>query len=182
MRFPKNPLKDTLRRSRAKQKLNENRGKAFLVHGRDHAAADWLRDCLEDLDILVIQWEDALILTGSGSPYTLDIVKSGMSESDVAVILFTPDEEVKLREELHGDKSDYDCGMQSRPNVWIEAGMAIALSREHVILVELDGCRPASDLYGLHFLRYSKNVDRYQFLVQLENRLKSCGCRTNKRI
>lgn len=174
------PLKTSVRRASEKRKLNKNRGKAFLIHGRDLDAANWLRECLEDLDILVVRWEDAVRVTSSASPYTLDVVKAGLNASDVAIVLFTPDEDVSLREIFRSGQQD--IGQQARPNVWIEAGMALGLSRDSVVLVEMTGCRPASDLNGLNYVHMDPNSDRHAFLRVLENRLQSCGCRTNIRI
>ena len=166
-----------LRRLSQRYHLNKKRSKVFLVHGRDIKKSEWMRACLERLDLLVLRWEDAIRLTGSGSPYTLDIVRAGMRHADICVILFTPDEEVRLIDEL-SDDTYLSAGRQARPNVWIEAGMAIANDDKRVIMVETSGCRTASDLHGITFLRYHDGMDKMEFLNLLQNRLSSCGCRT----
>ncbi|WP_088652960.1 TIR domain-containing protein [Marinibacterium profundimaris] len=175
-----NPIKTSVRKVSEKRKLNRNRGKAFLIHGRDAEAADWLRCCLDDLDVLIVRWEDAVRLPSSASPYTLDVVKTGLNAADIAVVLFSPDEDVSLREKFRSGQQD--IGQQARPNVWVEAGMALGLSRDRVVLVQMASCRPASDLSGLNYIYMDMNADRGAFLRILENRLQSCGCRTSIRI
>jgi len=166
-----------IRRFIEKRNLNAKRSKVFLVHGRDQEGAAWIRGCLEQLDVFVLSWESAMSLTASGAPYILDVVRAGMRASDACVVLFTPDEAVSLSDNLVGADEDSQSGFQARPNVWIEAGMAIAMNPNSVVLIEADGCRSASDLHGVHFLRYKSTSDRMEFLNLLQNRLRSAGCR-----
>jgi predicted nucleotide-binding protein len=169
-----NTITKSLRKASAARAFGK-RSSVFLIHGRDIPVNQLVRSLLEKLDIHVIGWEKAVSLTGSAAPFVLDIVTAGMKAADAAVVLFTPDEDVSLVSELRETQESGCEGRQSRPNVWIEAGMALALDRDAVVLIEYGNCRSASDLSGLHFLRFdTSQVDR--FLGILANRLRAAGC------
>jgi hypothetical protein len=91
------------------------------------------------------------------------------------IVVFSPDEEVSLREDLCTDPGDYESsgGFQSRPNVFIESGMALARDEKQTILLEIGHNRHASDLTGLHFLRLSNDAASKNALF---HRLSTAGC------
>ncbi len=62
---------------------------------------------------------------------------------------------------------------QPRPNVLLEAGVALGVDPDHVVIVEVGPLRGASDLDGLNTVRLSNEATtRYA----LRNRLITAGC------
>lgn len=111
----------------------------FLVHGRDDQARDALIDLLGAFDLRVVNWRDAASRAGGGgTPYTGDIVRAGMDMSDAVVVLLTPDDVGYVRPIFRQDRDGADelrpTG-QGRLNVIFEAGMAMAVGRDRVVLV-----------------------------------------------
>jgi predicted nucleotide-binding protein len=149
----------------------------FLVQGRDAKATEGLKAVLRAADLRPIEWEEARSWTGSPMPFTLQVLEAAFERVGAVVVLFTPDDGVKLREDLLGEGDpDYerDGGFQARPNVLVEAGMSLALHRNRTVIVEIGrGMRPTTDLDGLNVVRFSGDAaDR----AKLIGRLKDCGC------
>ena len=59
----------------------------FLVHGRDLKRTNGVRAFLQNLDILVIEWEEARERTGNPNAYVHDIVVAGMAASQATLAL-----------------------------------------------------------------------------------------------
>ena len=92
-----------------------------------------------------------------------------------AVVLMTPDDEARLRDQFHEDGDpphDTEVTPQARPNVLFEAGMAMAWDEDRTVLVELGNCRPFSDIGGHYLLRMNNSTGRRQ---ELAERLQAAG-------
>lgn len=125
-----------------------------------------------------IEWSRARELTGEASPYIGKILDAAFAEAQAIVVLFTPDEVVRLRPEYADGVSDPELtpATQARPNVLFEAGMAIGRDDKRTVLVELGRMRGFSDIMGRHALRISNETsDRYD----LARRLETAGCDVN---
>ncbi|MFB6809827.1 TIR domain-containing protein [Streptomyces sp. NPDC056387] len=134
----------------------EDRRSVFLVHGRDATAAGAMRDLLRALGLKVILWEDAVQETGDASPYVGEVVLAGMRLARTVVILFSPDDLVRLRPDLANaeeDSAEVELSGQARANVIYEAGISDALDRTRTVLVELGRVKSPSDLSGRHVVR-----------------------------
>jgi predicted nucleotide-binding protein len=153
--------------------------RVMIVHGRNTAALNALRAYLQSLGLVPILWEDAIEETGEGSPHNLDAVIAAMSLAQAVVVLFTAEEEARLLSRFQSDPAEEDDFVgQPRPNVLVEAGMAIALGRERTILTRLGRIRGASDLDGLNAVNLGNdNGPR----TALRRRLATAGCRVNDR-
>jgi hypothetical protein len=91
-------------------------------------------------------------------------------------VLFTPDDEAKLRDEFVGDNDpDYERRLtpQARPNVLFEAGMAFGIHPDRTVLVEIGQLRPFSDVFGRHVVRLNGTAGP---LRDIAGRLKAAGC------
>ncbi|HXW35790.1 MAG TPA: nucleotide-binding protein, partial [Acidimicrobiales bacterium] len=153
----------------------------FIVHGRDQEATDALWSWLQDIGLRPLDWSELVSLTGQGSPVIADILEQAFKVAIAIVVLMTPDEVVRL----HGDlvqigelPHDREPGLQPRPNVVFEAGMAFGKHPARTIIVELGRLRPISDLSGRHTVRLATQ----DTLKDLAQRLETAGCpvvRTN---
>ena len=133
----------------------------FLVHGRNGATAAAMTSFLRSLDLRVIEWEQAVRLTGEPNPYIGDVILAGLEEADAVVVLATPDDIVRLDPDLASGKDDPDLaeGRQPRQNVIYEAGMSMALAPTRTLIVATPGTKILSDIAGRH-LAYIDNSSR----------------------
>ncbi len=147
----------------------------FLVHGRDVVARQGLVDLLRAFDLRVVGWEEAAAATGTATPYTGDVVTRGMAMSDAVVVLLTPDDlgcvQPHFRQERDGT-DELELSGQARLNVVFEAGMAMALDRSRVVMVEMGAVRQMSDTAGLNVVRLQ---DALPSRRTLGNRLRTAG-------
>jgi predicted nucleotide-binding protein len=147
----------------------------FVVHGRNLAARDAMFTFLRSLHLEPIEWNEAVRATGHPSPYIGEVLNAAFSRAQTVVVLMTPDDEARLREEFQdeGDPPhETNTTPQARPNVLFEAGMAMAWDEKRTVLVELGNCRPFSDIGGRHLLRLNNTTQRRQ---ELAERLQTAG-------
>ena len=148
----------------------------FVVHGRNLAARDALFEFLRSIDLHPLEWSEAVKATGRSSPYIGDILNAAFSNAHAVLVLFTLDDEARLRESLWGDNEaphETELTGQARSNVLFEAGMAMGWSEDRTVLVELGTLRPFSDIAGRHVIRLDNSTQRRQELAQ---RLEAAGC------
>ena len=144
--------------------------KVFVVHGRNEPAREAVFAFLRALHLQPIEWEHAHSGTGSASPLNWEVVENGFKTAQAFVILFTGDDWAQLSSDLGPDAGGY----QPRPNVLIEAGMALQMGRQRTVIVQIGVTRVASDLDGINELRYTG--DDAAFRKKFVNRLRTAGC------
>lgn len=158
-----------------------DRRTVFLVHGRDVSARESLVQLLRAFDLRVIDWRDAASEAGGGTPYTGDIVAAGMKMAAAVVVLLTPDDVGYVRTALrdsHDGRDELQPTGQARLNVVFEAGMAMALDRQRVVMVEVGRVRHMSDTAGVNVIRLHDGIDRRKDLAA---RLKAAGLAVDDR-
>ena len=131
------------------------------------------------LDLHPLEFSESVTDTGQPTPYVGEILDVAFSRARAIVVLFTPDDEVRLKEHLRAENDpaqETQLTGQARPNVLFEAGMAMARSQDRTILVELGNLRPFSDIGGRHTIRVNNSP---QLRQQLAQRLQTAGCPTN---
>jgi predicted nucleotide-binding protein len=151
----------------------------FVVHGRNSAARKAMFEFLRAIGLHPLEWEEIVDATGKASPYIGEVLEKGFQMAKAVVVLMTPDDEARLRKQFHviGDPPhEVTLNAQPRPNVLIEAGMALSLHPDRTVIVELGHLRPASDLLGLHVVRMSNSSQQRQVLAR---RLGTAGCEIN---
>jgi predicted nucleotide-binding protein len=94
--------------------------------------------------------------------------------AQATVVMFTPDEKTQLRSDLRETSADGKGVWQPRPNVLIEAGMALARDEARTILVHLGTIRTMSDLEGRHVVHLENSAQKRNELIQ---RLRVAGCK-----
>jgi Predicted nucleotide-binding protein containing TIR-like domain len=149
-----------------------NNRDVFLVHGRDHVARVALEALLKAFDLRVVSWDKATRVTGTATPYTGDVVRAGMDIAKAVVVLLTPDDigqvSPRFREDWDGPDEVGPTG-QARLNVIFEAGMAMAIDRHHVVLVEVGPVRSMTDTAGLNVVRLDNSIEsRRRLATRLE--------------
>lgn len=156
-----------------------DRRSVFVVNGRDGSAVGAVLDLLRALDLRIIEWEHALAKTGLPNPYVGDVVVAGLTMADAAVVIMTPDDMVRLRDDLLGEDdgaSEEEIQGQARPNVYYEAGIADALGRERTIIVEVGRVKSFSDVAGRHVVRYDGSAAKRNAFAE---RLRTAGLEPN---
>jgi len=151
----------------------DRRNTVMVVYGRDEDTRLDMFGFLRSLHLLPIEWNDAVKRTGKASPYVGEILRTAFSMAQAFLVLMTPDEQAGLRPELRKTSRDADVAFQPRPNVILEAGMALASDEARTILVSTGQLRGMSDLDGRHLVRLDNSPERRNDLVQ---RLKVAGC------
>jgi hypothetical protein len=152
-----------------------NAEKVFVVHGRNAVARDSMFTFLRSLGLKPIEWDQAIALTGKGSPYIGEVLDRAFEEAQAIVVLLTPDDTAYLRAEFASGDHDPETQPrgQARPNVLFEAGMAIGRNENRTILVEFGDLRGFSDVAGRHAIRLADTVPSRKSLAQ---RLQTAGC------
>ena len=150
----------------------------FVVHGRNMVARNAMFEFLRAVELRPLEWSELVTGTGEGSPYTGDVLKVAFSQAHAVVVLMTPDDEVRLREQLRkpNEADEAELKGQARPNVLFEAGMAMGRNEQRTVIVELGALRAFSDIAGRHTIRLDDTSERRQELAQ---RLKDAGCPVN---
>jgi len=154
------------------------RNNVFIVHGRDHEALDTMVALLHSVRLEPRTFEDARRLTGKPSPYLGEVLEAAFAYAQAFLVLFTPDERVELREELRQEGESSVGSFQPRPNVLLEAGMALAMHRDRTVIVEMGAMREVSDLGGIHLVRWRRDTPEKR--AELLDRLAEAGCRPDR--
>jgi predicted nucleotide-binding protein len=125
------------------------------VHGRNERVRKEFFDFLRALDLDPIEWSAALAATGKASPYVGEILDRAFQSAKAVIVLLTPDDEVKLSEELWSSQEKDDekqFHLQARPNVLFEAGMSFGRDPDHTLLIDVGTVKAFSDIGGRHIL------------------------------
>ena len=151
----------------------------FVVHGRNMALRDSMFSFLRAIGLQPLEWSQAVTATGEGSPYIGQVLDTAFSMAQAIVVLMTPDDEARLREEFQTETDDHyekELTAQARPNVLFEAGMAMGRDAKRTVLVQVGQLRPFSDISGRHVLRLKNTSPSRQ---ELADRLRTAGCEVN---
>jgi predicted nucleotide-binding protein len=161
---------------RALQRVQRRGKSVFVVHGRDEDLRRSLFAFLRAIGLNPIEWRKAIQMTGRPSPYVGEILDAAFSKAVAVVVLFSPDDEAKLRSEFlkpSDDQHERSLTGQPRPNVLFEAGMAFGSKPDKTVLVQVGHMRPFSDIAGRHVVHLSDSPESRQ---ELATKLESAGC------
>ncbi|MFF4319631.1 CATRA conflict system CASPASE/TPR repeat-associated protein [Streptomyces sp. NPDC001568] len=135
---------------------HETRRNVFVVHGRESVVRAGMFAFLRSLGLNPLEWESVVESTGGGSPFLGEVVAQGIRRAAAVVVLLTPEDVVQLHPGLcdPGDPpEETSIGMQARPNVLLELGMALAHAPERTVIVRVGAHRPIADLAGRNFIQ-----------------------------
>lgn len=154
------------------EKIGDGRS-VFIVHGRNTAVRDELAKYLRHLDAKPITWTEAAAYTAKTSPTTMEIIGAGMAKAQAIVVIFTPDDEARLKSgftEDHDGTHERQLTGQARQNVILEAGMALGAAPERTVLVRFGQTRQISDIEGINWIDLGDTWDnRERLRVALVN-------------
>jgi len=156
-----------------------DRRSAFVVYGRDDDRTAAIYRLLRAIGLNPLEW-GALVAHAirdgeSGNPQIFDIIRAGFHRAFGAVVIFTPDDDARLRSSLHraADSADIaELRGQPRPNVLLETGYSLCYAPERTLIVTLGDVRLPSDLAGMHMMRLDETLASR---LQLVERLRSMG-------
>ena len=147
--------------------------KVAVVHGRNAYARDGVFQFLRALDLAPVEWTEALGKTGSAASYAGEAVDKLFVGVQAVVVILSGDEDVCLRAPFRQNDGDATAEVQSRPNVFLELGMALASYPKQTLILQIGEHRSISDLGGRHIVHFTgDSVSRND--VRL--RLKHAGC------
>jgi len=155
--------------------------KVIVVYGRNEKARKAIFTFLRALDLNPVEWPQAVLSTGKGSPYPNETLNSLFSSAQAVIVLMTPDDEVRLRRQFWKETDEpYEKELtpQARPNVLFEAGIAIGRYPDRTILVKLGKLRPFSDIQGRYVVELNKKPETRHLLAEY---LETIGCQVNRR-
>lgn len=152
-----------------------NRKLVMVVYGHDTEANTAIFDWLRAIGLQPQEWTQIVSATGTASPYIGQTLDRAFSDAQAVVAFFTPDERVLARSASPKDPSAWR--LQARPNVLIEAGMALTTHPDRTVLVMLGDQVLPSDLAGRHYIRLSHTSPAP--LHDLAGRLEKAGCDTD---
>jgi predicted nucleotide-binding protein len=150
----------------------------FVVHGRDAKLNRDMYAFLSSIGIVPMEWDHAIkAAKGGANPIVGDVISQAMERVQGVMILFSPDEEAKIRSKFASQadkrKALHLKGFQPRPNVIFEAGLALGAHSDKTILVQVGNVREISDIAGKHMVHLSDSfADRKRLADRLESKLK----------
>lgn len=140
-----------------------------VAYGRDDAARQAVFGFLRALGLKPLEWEQLVRETGSAAPYSGEAVERGFAAAQAVVVLFTPDDRAQLDSALGQE----EARLQARPNVLLEAGMALATHPDRTVLVRVGDVALPSNLSGRNFVRLDGTTEQ---LAALAGRLEAAQC------
>jgi predicted nucleotide-binding protein len=170
-------VKSRKRKTTSKRSTEPRRGTTvFVVHGRNHFLRESMFAFLRSIGLRPLEWTQAIRMTKEASPYIGTILETAFREAAAVVVLLTPDDEAKLKEEFVTTRDpahEKRLTGQARPNVLFEAGMAFGKDPTSTVLVQIGDIRPFSDVAGRHVVHLNNEPARRQ---ELMTKLANAGC------
>jgi len=170
------------RGAKSKKPLKTSRARdntVFVVHGRNESLRKSMFDFLRALGLNPREWSQALLMAKGANPWTLDVIDAAMEKVQAVVVLFSPDDEAKLKDEFCGKNEKRTEGKlkgQPRPNVIFEAGLALGRHPAKTLLVQVGEVRGFTDILGKHIPRLTNDTAKRN---DIANRLAKIGCKVD---
>jgi predicted nucleotide-binding protein len=172
------PARSGVRRTTARPAARPKDNTVFVVHGRDDALRKSMFAFLRALGLKPMEWGDALAEAKGANPQIENIIDTAMSKCQAVVVLFSPDEEARLKESLCGrgeKQTEGKLAGQPRPNVLFEAGLTLGRHPEKTLLVQVGKVRGFTDIAGRHLARLTNDTPRRN---DVANRLEKLAARS----
>jgi predicted nucleotide-binding protein len=135
---------------------------------------------LRSLGLEPKEWSKAVFEAKGANPHVDDIIETAMAKVRAVVVMLSPDDEAKLKEEfVQRDERTTEGRLQGqpRPNVILEAGLALGRHSDKTLLVQVGKIKPISDILGKHIVKLTNDVSRRN---DVANRLEKIGCKVDR--
>jgi predicted nucleotide-binding protein len=164
--------KQTAANKSAKTKKTGRR--IFVIHGRNEKARAGLFDLLRRMGLEPMEFQSIANRVRTGSPTMEAILEKAFKDADAVIALFTPDDEATLRKSFRkaSQPGDSRKRQQPRPNVLLEAGMALGYMPKRTVFVHVGTIGAISDLAGKHYIPLDATTASKN---NLASRLKAIG-------
>lgn len=149
--------------TKGKAKTRNKDNSVFVVHGRNEALRRSMFEFLRALGLNPKEWEAAVLEAKGGNPDIGDIIETAMKKVSAVVVLLSPDDEAKLKDEFckrDEKRTEGKLQGQARPNVIFEAGLALGSHPEKTLIVQVGKVRKFSDIAGKHIAHLSNDTAR----------------------
>ena len=145
----------------------------FLVHGRDKALNDDMFNFLRALGLNAQEFSQAINATAGANPNITKVVKGALKRAQGVLVMFSPDEEARLKTKFRTKRDNSTLEGQSRLNVIFEAGIALGAHPEKTLLIEVGDVRSISDIAGMHIPRLTNDsASRKELAQRLKTKLR----------
>lgn len=149
----------------------------FVVHGRDAKLTEDMFAFLRAIGLNPLEWSQAVQGAKGANPNIRDIVHNALTKVQGVIVMFSPDEQAKLKGKFCSPKDKKDrlnvLEGQSRPNVIFEAGLALGAHASKTLLIEVGEIRKISDIAGMHMLHLNNSpASRKELAQRLKTKLK----------
>ncbi|HTQ15124.1 MAG TPA: nucleotide-binding protein [Rhizomicrobium sp.] len=171
------PIGSAIRKQRSRTAKDNS---VFVVHGRNDALRRSMFDFLRSVGLNPLEWEKAVLKAKGANPYVGDILSAAMEQVQAIVVLLSPDDDAKLKDEFckpFEKRSEGKLQGQARPNVLFEAGWAIGRYPLKTVLVQIGRQKEFSDVGGRHMVRLTNDAAKRTDFV---NRLEKIGCKPER--
>jgi predicted nucleotide-binding protein len=144
----------------------------FVVHGRDAQLNEDMFQFLRALNLNPLEWNQAVRATRGANPNVTAVIKNALKSAQGVVVMFSPDEEARLKKKFRGDRDSSELEGQARLNVVFEAGIALGAHEDKTLLIEVGYVRKISDIAGMHIPRLTDSAaSRKEFAERLRDKL-----------
>jgi predicted nucleotide-binding protein len=134
------------------------------------------------LGLKALEWGHAIRAARGkgGNPYVNDAVQTVMEQAQAIVVILSPDDEAKLKDQFvgkHERQSEGKLRGQARPNVIFETGIAIGTHHKKTVMVQTGDIKSFTDIGGMHIPHLTgDDRSRHDFA----NRLARLGCKIDR--
>jgi predicted nucleotide-binding protein len=176
------PARSVVRKGKSARIPKTKENTVFVVHGRDGKVRDAMYEFLGAIGLKPQEWGHAIRAARGqgGNPYVNDAVTKIMEQAQAIVVILSPDDEAKLKDQFvtkHERQTEGRLRGQARPNVIFETGIAIGTHHKKTVMVRVGEVKSFTDVGGMHIPHLSGD-DRSRH--DLANRLEDLGCRINR--
>lgn len=115
----------------------------------------------------------------SVNPTTWEIVRRGLANANIIVVLLSGDDEARLKKAMLKDTDglgERELTVQPRQNVLLEMGMALGMAPGRTVLVRSEPLREISDISGINWVTMGDSAPaRSDFADELRKALRHAG-------
>lgn len=123
---------------------------------------------LRALGLRPMEWGELMKATQKATLSIPEVVETALDRAGAVIVVMTPDDDVRLTTRLrekHESTDETELSRQARPNVYYEAGMAVARHPLKTIFVTVGKVKHFTDISGFHVTRLDNTAGKRQELV-----------------